>query len=211
MMATFKAAQQQLQPGWHLQAKCGAAAKELPPWWKSLHDQALVQGVIKHGYGNWVAMCEVCVRCVCDHMRRRRRWERDELGLGRKACVHNSHWEWRWELGRRGVPDVQWYSFACMQAALPSFVIAPTNHTNSTTRYCCCCCCCCRMKTCPSSRPRRQQALTLTLLPRQLPSAAAKAAARAARLQQHHSQSGCRMPRPSPSAARAYSSPSNGC
>lgn len=41
------------------QAKSTAAAKELLPWWKSVHDYALVQGVLLHGYGNWTAMCEV--------------------------------------------------------------------------------------------------------------------------------------------------------
>jgi hypothetical protein len=41
------------------QAKSTAAAKELLPWWTSMHDDGLVQGVLLHGYGNWVAMCEV--------------------------------------------------------------------------------------------------------------------------------------------------------
>jgi hypothetical protein len=61
MLATFRAAQQELPDTWHIQAKSTAAAKELPPWWTSVHDAALVKAVLKHGFGNWTAMFEVRV------------------------------------------------------------------------------------------------------------------------------------------------------
>jgi hypothetical protein len=68
MLATFRAASQTLARTWHTQAKSTAAAKELPPWWTSAHDGALVEGVVRHGYGNWTAMCEVGQQRVVDSL-----------------------------------------------------------------------------------------------------------------------------------------------
>lgn len=80
LLRTARTALQELPPGWQVATfRRGVGAKELPAWWDGpTHDLAIVQGVLRHGYGNWAAMAQV----------RRHRFVRAALAGGRaEPCI----------------------------------------------------------------------------------------------------------------------------
>lgn len=63
LLSTLRRGVSQLRPGWEHEKLLARLHKELPPWWSPASDVGLVNGVLKHGFGNWSSIFQVRQSC----------------------------------------------------------------------------------------------------------------------------------------------------